>query len=104
MGLTITSKLIRSSASSHTAELEGQALADAWSVSWLPGRVLTGRQAVAAMELADAVGQIPADCDPEVYDDKFWDRVDSWSAELALPGPTAVMWASEPPASDREEG
>jgi hypothetical protein len=41
MGLTITSKLIRSSASSHTAELEDQALADAWSVSWLPGRVLT---------------------------------------------------------------
>jgi len=72
MGLTITSKLIRSSASSHTAELEDQALADAWSVSWLSGRVLTGRQASAAMEIADAVGQIPADCDPEVYDDKFW--------------------------------
>jgi hypothetical protein len=103
MVLTITSRLIRSSTTSHTAELEGQALADAWSVSWLPGRILTGRQAAAAMEIADAVGQIPDDCDPEVYDDKFWDRVESFSAELGLPGPTAVMWASEPPASDREE-
>ena len=56
------------------------------------------------MEIAEAVGQIPADCDPEVYDDKFWERVDAWAAELGLPGPNAVKRASEPPASDREEG
>ena len=68
MTLTVTGHLICSLATAHTAELDGQAGADAWRVSWLPGRVLTRAQAVAAMEPAEAVGKIPADCDPEVYD------------------------------------
>ena len=98
MALTITPKLIRSSGTPHTAELaEDQALADSWRVSWLPGRILSGRQVRAAMELAEAVGQIPDDCDPEVYDDEFWDHMDSWAAEVGLAGPTALVWASEPP-------
>lgn len=100
MALTITGKLIRSADTQHRAELAG---ADAWHVSWLPGRMLTGRQAIAAMEVAGAVGQIPADCDPEVYDDESWARVDVWAAELGIAGPTAVVWASEPPGAERME-
>jgi hypothetical protein len=40
----------------------------------LPGRVLTGGRA-AAIEAAGAASQIPADCNPEMYDEGFWSRV-----------------------------
>ena len=102
MALTITGKRIRSADTPHTAELVGLADTDAWRVTWLPGRVLTRIQAITAMELADAVGQMPADCDPEVYDDGFWSRADSLAAELGLTGPAAVVRASEPPVTGPE--
>ena len=52
----------------------------------LPGRVLTeGRAAV--IEIAEAASQIPADCNPEVYDEGFWSRVDAWAGQLGLTGP-----------------
>ena len=99
MTLTITDKRIRSVDTPHQAEVIGQAEgADLWGVSWLPGKALTHRQALAAMEIADAVGRIPADCDPGVYDDDFWTRVDAWGAELGLSGPDAVARVSEAPA------
>jgi hypothetical protein len=50
------------------------------------------------MEIADAVGQVPAECDAEVYDDEFWSRVDVWAAELGLSGRDAVARVSEAPA------
>ena len=40
---------------------------------------------------------MPSDCDPELYDDTFWTRVDAWAAELGLAGPDAVVRAIEPP-------
>ena len=54
-----------------------------WSVTWLPGRVLTEGQA-AAIETAEAASQIPADCNPEVYDEGFWSRGDAWAGQLGL--------------------
>ena len=99
MALTITDKQIRSADTPHQAEVIGQAEdADLWAVSWLPGKALTRRQALAAMEIAAAVGRIPAaDFDPEVYDEEFWGRVDAWAAELGLSGPDAVARASAAP-------
>jgi hypothetical protein len=93
--LTITSRIIRSPATRHIAELvQGSA---EWRVSWLPARPLAQDQAVAAMELAEAVGQIPADCDPEVYDEGFWSRVDALAAKLGMSASAAVGRASKSP-------
>jgi hypothetical protein len=97
MALTITGKLIRSAYTQHTAELVGQVDADTWRVSWLPGRVLTRIRAVAAMNIAEAVGLIPVDCDPWAYDDEISASVEEWAAELGLTGPAAMARASEPP-------
>ena len=36
-----------------------------WTVTWLPGRVLTRSQAEAAMAIAEELGTIPADADRE---------------------------------------
>ena len=98
MALTITARLIRSADTPHTAELTGRAGAGSWRGSWLPDRLLTRAQAEAAMSVAEAVGQMPSDCDPELYDDTFWTRVDAWAAELGLAGPEAAARATEPPA------
>ena len=97
MALTITARLIRSADTPHMAELTGRADAGNWRVSWLPDRLLTRAQAEAAMSIAEAVGQMPSDCDPELYDDTFWTRVDAWAAELGLPGADAMVRAIEPP-------
>jgi hypothetical protein len=52
----------------------------------LPGRVLTeGRAAV--IETAEAPSQIPADHNPEVYDEGCWSPVDAWAGQLGLAGP-----------------
>ena len=50
------------------------------------------------MTIAEEVGRIPADCDPEVYSPEFWTLVDSLANELGLTGPEAVSRASEAPA------
>ena len=98
MALTIAARLIRSADAPHTAELTGRADVGSWRVSWLPDRLLTRAQAEAAMSIAAAIGQMPSDCDPELYDDTFWTRVDAWATELGLAGPDAVARAIEPPA------
>jgi hypothetical protein len=51
----------------------------------LLGRVLTEGQT--STETAESASQIPADCNPEVYDEGFWSRVDAWPASSALPDP-----------------
>ena len=75
MALTITEKLIRCADTAHTAGLARQANR-AWRVTWLPCRVLTRRQAVAAMSIAEEVGKIAPGAGPEAYGDTFWTRVD----------------------------
>ena len=62
MALTITNDLIRSADTPH-----GRARRLGWTVTWLPGRVLTEGQA-AAREIAGA-RQIPAGCGPGVHDE-----------------------------------
>jgi hypothetical protein len=103
VALTITGKLIRSTDTPHTATAwpvpDEPTL---WTVTWLPGRNLTRNQAITAMTIAEEAGQVPADCDPEVYDDGFWSRADAWAAELGLSGPDAVVRASEPPEAGAE--
>jgi hypothetical protein len=79
MALTITNHLIRSADTARTAELGD----GGGTVTWLPGRVLTKGRA-AATETAAAASQIPADCNPEVYDEGFWSFVDAWADQLGL--------------------
>jgi hypothetical protein len=47
----------------------------------------------------DAASQIPADCNPEVYDEGFWSRVDAWVGQLGLAGPVGIVQASEVPGA-----
>ena len=94
MALTITNHLIRCADTPHAAELGD----GGWTVTWLPGRVLTEGQA-AAMEIAEAASQIPAGCDREVYDEGFWSRVDARAGQLGLAGPAAIMQASGVPGA-----
>lgn len=56
-------------------------------MSWLAGGVLSAAQARAAMLIAEAACDAGADCDPELYDEGFWPRLDAWAAQLGMPGP-----------------
>jgi hypothetical protein len=56
------------------------------TVTWLPGRGLTEGRA-ATIESAGAASRIPADCNPGVYDEGFWSRVDAWAGQLGLTEP-----------------
>jgi hypothetical protein len=82
MALTITDLLIGNADTPHTAGLGG----GRWTVTSLPGHVLTEVRA-AAMETAEAACQIPADCKPEVYDEGFWSRVDACAGQVGFPDP-----------------
>ena len=87
-------RLIRSADAPHTAGFgDGGAI-----VTWLPGRVLTGGRA-AVIEAAGAASRIPADCNPEVYDEGFWSRVDAWAGQFGLSGPAAIVLPSEVPGA-----
>ena len=65
---------------------------------WLPGRVLTGGRA-AAIKAAAAASQIPADCNPEVYDEGFWSFAGAWAGQFGLTGPVGIVQASEVPGA-----
>ena len=67
-------------------------------VTSLPGGALTGGRA-AAIKTAGAASQIPADCNPEVYDEGSWSRVDAWAGQFGLAGPAAIVQASEVPGA-----
>jgi hypothetical protein len=51
--------------------------------------VLTEDRA-AAIKTAEAALQIPGDCNPEVYDEGSWPRVDAWVSQLGLADPSAL--------------
>jgi hypothetical protein len=61
---------------------------DGWAVTWLPGRVLSHRQAVAAMRLARAAaaGLAPGDA--------RWPAIDRWAARLGMTGTRAIVQAA----------
>ena len=76
MALTITNHLVRCADAPRTVGFGD----GGGSVIRLPGRVLTEGRA-AAIETAGAASQIPADCNPEVYGEGFWSRVDAWAGQ-----------------------
>ncbi|MBF6238693.1 hypothetical protein IU474_16715 [Nocardia otitidiscaviarum] len=55
MAIHVIESLIRSDQTEHCARSVGQG---AWVVSWLPGRTVTTEQAVAAVQLAEAVADL----------------------------------------------
>lgn len=65
-----------SNVTAHSAQCVGE---DSWVVSWLPGRTLTGEQAVTAMTIASTVASHEVKVgDPE------WAVLDDWALELGL--------------------
>lgn len=57
MTIQVIKSLITSDQTEHRARSVGQG---GWVVSWLPGRTITTEQAVAAMQLAEAVVMLTA--------------------------------------------
>ena len=99
MRLTITDRVIRSAYTRHSATARpvsapGEPIL--WTVTWLPGRNLTRDQAEAAMNIAEAVGRLPADTGPEAWTAGLWERLDSWAAVVGLSGPNAVVQVTDP--------
>ena len=96
MSTKITDTDMSSDLTRHTA----RAAADGWTVTWLPGRVLTRDQAVTAMTIAEmAVERAHILADPS---SRLWWHMDSWAEELGITGPHAVAEASKSPEDHAE--
>ena len=96
MPLTITSDLITSDRTAHTAcPVPGHP--NAWLVTWLPSRVTSPSGAVTAMMLADATarGVRPGH--------RAWPHLCHWASELGLTAPDAIALASTPPPDKTAE-
>jgi hypothetical protein len=103
MATKITDTEMSSDQTRHTAAVVPGAVIEggptAWSVSWLPGRLLLRNQAITAMVLAEAVG---AALDPYAAE-RVWPFIEGWAAELGLSDVDAVAMASLPPEYHAEE-
>lgn len=97
MGTTISEDSMTSDQTRHTAAVVPGAVIEggptAWSVSWLPGRLLLRTQAITAMTIAEVV----AVTDLTDNRHKMWLFIDGWAAELGITGPHAVAEASLSP-------
>jgi hypothetical protein len=82
----VSASMMTSDLTRHIARCVG---GDRWVVSWLPGRTLSGQQAVTAMTIASTVnGRIPSEAELTM--------VDSMALELGLTAREAIgMVASE---------
>jgi hypothetical protein len=89
MGTKITETEMTSDATRHTAARA----ADEWTVTWLPGRVLTQAEAVTAMTIAECL----IDALDPYSKQRVWPHIDGWAAELGLSGVDAVAMASLAP-------
>jgi hypothetical protein len=49
------------------------------------------------MHIAEAFGDGQLDCDPEVYDDGSWPKVERWAAELGPGASTAAALVTSMP-------
>jgi hypothetical protein len=67
-----------------------------WSLSWLPGRMLTRNQAVTGMTLAEAVGKIQTEGAALDHTHRMWPFIENWAGELDLFAPEAVVRVLEP--------
>lgn len=76
MAIKMLDRLMYSSASTYVAVLRP----DGWCLSWVPGRVFSRDQATTGIVLAEAVA---CATDPQ---DRIWDHVRNWLAELGLTG------------------
>lgn len=82
----VSASMMTSDLTQHIARCVG---GDRWVVSWLPGRTLSGQQAVTAMTIASAVNG-------ETLSEAEWAMLDSMALELGLTGREAAgMVASE---------
>jgi hypothetical protein len=97
--LTITDSEMSSDSTRHRAAVVPGAVIEggptAWSVTWLPGRLLLRNQAITAMTIAEVAA---AHDYGRADDDSKWRlHVDGWAAELGLSGPQATALASMSP-------
>jgi hypothetical protein len=86
MALTITNHLVRIADAPHTAGFgDGAGI-----VIRLPAGVLTGGP---NRHHSGRLGghPDPADCNPEVYDEGFWSRLDAWGARFGLTRPAGIV-------------
>ncbi|TCJ99216.1 hypothetical protein [Nocardia alba] len=77
----VSASMMTSDATAHIARCVG---GDLWVVSWLPGRTLSGAQALAAMTIASTPAHRADSADSE------WLRIEALSRELGLTGREAV--------------
>ena len=80
MSIRITDEA-KTSDTTHSTRPAG----DGWTVTWLPGRVLTRNQATTAMVLAETVAGDIGD-----HTDKQWLFIEGWADELGMTGTYAV--------------
>ena len=81
MNIRITDEAMISDTTLHSARAEG----DGWTVTWLPGRVLTRNQVITAMVLAETVA-----CGIDDHADKRRLFIESWANELGLTDADAI--------------
>lgn len=77
----VSASMMTSDETTHMARCVG---GDRWVVSWLPGRTLSGRQAVTAMTIASTVASSAAPSGAE------WALLDDLALELGLTAREAV--------------
>ncbi|WP_037347926.1 hypothetical protein [Sciscionella sediminilitoris] len=82
-----TETRITSDETGHTATRVG---ANAWSVSWLPGPPIARCQAVAAIQLAQAVVRLQEHPDTHAQQRQLWALIDECAAALEMPGVDAA--------------
>ncbi|WP_245672594.1 hypothetical protein [Nocardia anaemiae] len=82
----VSASMMTSDETTHMARCVG---GDRWVVSWLPGRTLSGQQAVTAMTIATAVAtrDVPTGAD--------WAMLDDLALELGLTGREAVFMVAQ---------
>jgi hypothetical protein len=86
--ITVTETTMRATSTGHTASRDN----GGWTVTWLPGQVLTREHAVTAMKIAAAARLARAADSPARA------LLREWAAELGLPGPRAARMAAAPVA------
>jgi hypothetical protein len=99
MTLTITDSRIDSDHTSHHAERTGE---NEWGVTWLPDRVLSHEDAVAAMELADLVGRGRDDPNSTNFAYFTWERIAALTKQLGFQGLQAVAILEEWPTGKED--
>ena len=96
MATSITNLKITSDETEHTATCVDTHL-ETWTLSWLPGRMITRNQAITGMTLAEAVAKIHADGASIDHTHRMWPFIENWASALDLSAPAAVVRTLESP-------